>query len=266
MLTIHDFGKNKFAAHSCPVCGGRTQALDVVDFNKSCEEARGKFLPLSGVPIYYFMCDACGFSFSPEIYQWSFEDFERYIYNDEYKAVDPDYSAVRPTANAKGLQSMFGVNGAGIRHLDYGGGDGFLSRALVASGWDSTSYDPFVDHSTHIETLGKFKLITVFEVFEHVPDVHALVSNLSLLIEEDGLIIFTTLLSDGQLAPAQRITWGYASPRNGHISLFSQKSLGVLAASQGFQFQSFSEGIHVFWKVPPKWAAHIFQPPQTSSI
>ena len=32
----------------------------MVDFHKSCEDRRGLDLPLSGVPIYYRRCAACG--------------------------------------------------------------------------------------------------------------------------------------------------------------------------------------------------------------
>ena len=35
-------------ADACPVCRGRTNVLGSVDFNKSCEEARGKHLPPAG--------------------------------------------------------------------------------------------------------------------------------------------------------------------------------------------------------------------------
>lgn len=38
----------------CPICNTACTPLDVVDFNKSCEEARGKFLQLSGIAVYYY--------------------------------------------------------------------------------------------------------------------------------------------------------------------------------------------------------------------
>ena len=40
----------------CPICATTAKLFDVVDFNKSCEEARGKFLELSGQPVYYAHC------------------------------------------------------------------------------------------------------------------------------------------------------------------------------------------------------------------
>jgi SAM-dependent methyltransferase len=243
----------------CPICEGTSSPLDVVDFNKSCEEARGKYLPLTGVPIYYFLCEQCGFCFAPEFSQWQLEDFEKKIYNSEYLQVDPDYLDVRPRANANSLISAFRDRGSEIRHLDYGGGKGLLSDLLRKSGWQTTSYDPFVDREIYLENLGKFDLITAYEVFEHVPDVKQLISNLSSLLVQDGVVLFSTLLSDGNLGPRQRISWWYASPRNGHISLFSRKSLAILGAKERFHLGSSSSGFHAFWRNVPPWAKHIIR-------
>jgi SAM-dependent methyltransferase len=241
----------------CPICEGRCTALDVVDFNKSCEEIRGKYLPLAGVPIYYYLCEACGFCFAPELLDWTIEDFERDIYNEEYERVDPDYIESRPRANAKNVLDMLDSPSLRIRHLDYGGGNGRLSELLFQTGWDSTSYDPFVNRETGLGDLGSFDLITAFEVFEHVPDVNRLASDLASLLRPDGVVIFTTLLSDGNISGGQRLTWWYASPRNGHISLFSKNSLIVLAGRHGFKFGSLSAGWHAFWRTVPPWAERI---------
>jgi SAM-dependent methyltransferase len=244
---------------ACPVCAAATSLLDVVDLNKSCEEARGKFLPVAGVPIYYTLCDQCGFCFAPEMYRWSIEDFSNRIYNDDYRQVDPDYLDARPHANAQMLAGMFAKQFLDIRHLDYGGGNGVLSSELFAAGWNSTSYDPFVDGPLS-GGLGKFNLVTSFEVFEHVPDVKHLMATLSSLVEEDGMVLFSTLLSDGILARNQRVQWWYASPRNGHISLFSRRSLALLGEKEGFDLVSFSPNLHAFWRNIPSWAADVFKP------
>lgn len=243
----------------CSVCGGACSLLDVVDFNKSCEEARGKFLGLAGIPVYYAICSKCGFCFSPELYEWTLDEFERRIYNDEYILVDPDYIETRPRANAAALLSMFSNLPSSVRHLDYGGGNGLLVKLLHESNWESISYDPFADRNICVAQLGKFELITAFEVFEHVPDVQELMSNLRSLLSSNGLILFSTLLSDGNIHSNQRISWWYASPRNGHISLFSRNSLAILAQNSGFNFGSFSQGLHVFLTNVPPWAAHIIQ-------
>lgn len=243
----------------CLVCGGTAVLLDVVDFNKSCEEQRGKFLPLSGVPIYYLLCRTCGFLFAPEFAEWTLDDFRSKIYNDGYINVDPDYADTRPRVNAENLLRMFRDRQAQIKHLDYGGGSGTLSKLLVENGWCSASYDPFVDDAAWGENIGKYNLITAFEVFEHVPDPRKLVTTIVQLLTSDGVVLFSTLTSDGHIAPNRRVTWWYASPRNGHISLFSKKSLAILAAKEHLRFGSFSPGFHVFWKTVPPWAEHVIR-------
>jgi hypothetical protein len=38
-------------------------------------------------------------------------------------------------------------------------------------------------------------------------------------------VLFSTLLSDGEIVRGRPLRWWYAAPRNGHISLFSAQSL-----------------------------------------
>lgn len=242
---------------ACPVCSAPTAALDVVDFNKSAIEAEGHFLPLSGEPIYYFLCDGCGFCFAPAICAWPVQKFKDWIYNDGYAEVDPDYLEVRPRANAALLEQAFGEQRDQIRHLDYGGGNGALSAELRRLGWNSESYDPFQDAGVDLASLGRFDLITSYEVFEHVPDPNALMDTLHDLLKPVGLILFSTLVSDGQVQAKQRLNWWYAAPRNGHISLYSSASLQHLAEQRGFFVASFSAAYHVMAKEIPAWAQHL---------
>ena len=244
------------AKMTCTVCGGACALLDVVDFNRSCVESSRVPGP-AGIPVCYALCGKCGFCFAPEFAAWRLEDFEERIYNDEYVFVDPDYLDTRPRANAANLVSMFGDRAHSIRHLDYGGGNGLLAKILADAHWQSVSYDPFVDRNVTIGQLGKFDLITAFEVFEHVPNVRNLMSNLCSLLSPNGLVLFSTLVSDGNIRPGERLGWWYASPRNGHISLFSRESLAILARNYGFRVGSFSDGFHAFFSHVPPWAEHL---------
>ncbi len=246
---------------TCPVCAGACSLLDVVDLNRSCDEDRGKALELSGIPVYYAMCHNCGFCYAPELARWTLRDFEEKIYNDGYAAIDPDYREVRPRANAAMLLATFGDRGRAIRHLDYGGGNGLLAGVLREAGWQSVSYDPFVDREARVQELGRFDLITAFEVFEHVPDAPQLMANLHALLAPGGVVIFSTLLSDGNLRLGQRITWPYAAPRNGHISLYSGASLAILGRKCGWNFGSFSGLLHTFFTEVPDWASHFMRAP-----
>lgn len=245
----------------CPVCDAACVPLGEVDFNKNCEEARGIRLPYTGRMVQYVTCTGCGYSFAPGFAGWSHADFQREIYNDQYVLVDPDYTGARARENARFLIESFGEAGKQVRHLDYGGGDGTMSRLLREAGWDSASYDPFVDLQVRPAELGTFRLITSFEVFEHVPDVQRLVADLAALLAPAGLLMFSTLLSDGELAPGRPPDWWYAAPRNGHISLFSARSLALLARRHGFSCASAQSLVHLFWRQEfPAWARHIVQP------
>ncbi len=243
----------------CPICHGEVSLFDVVDFNKNCEENRGKFLPLAGVPIYYSRCQNCSFTFAPEFSNWSEQDFFEKIYNDQYVDIDPDYLETRPTSNAQGLKDIFKDKQQFIRHLDYGGGNGRMSQILAADGWLSETYDPFPATDVKLKDLGKFNLITSLEVFEHVPDANALMQNLTQALSDDGLILFSTLISDNDLKLNQRMSWWYAAPRNGHISLYSRESLFRLGLKYGLKFASFSDGFHAYYKTIPSWASHIIR-------
>jgi hypothetical protein len=91
----------------CKCCNQSAVLFDVCDFNKNCEEQNGKFLELSGIPIYYYKCSACGFIFTDEFDGWDHEDFKLTIYNEGYIEVDPDCVSVRPKANAGMISRIF---------------------------------------------------------------------------------------------------------------------------------------------------------------
>ncbi len=243
----------------CQICNSPANYLDTVDFNKSCVEQDGVALPHLGVAIHYYLCDHCGFCFAPEFASWPFEDFEKYIYNEDYEKVDPDYKFARPNNNATFLEEKFSASKAKIKHLDYGGGSGLLSKTLQKKGWSSTTYDPFVDRELNVEELGQFDLVTAFEVFEHVPDSSRLVDTLKKLCKPNGLILFTTLYSDGNIARGKKLDWWYAAPRNGHISLFSQSSLRALMLQKELDCISFSSVLHAAFREVPEWATHLIR-------
>src|SRR5882672_8116957 len=170
-FTPHEIQLMSEPAAVCPTCDSECTLLDSVDLNKNCGELHGKSLPAAGVAVSYWVCGVCGFCFAPELCAWTPEQFRERIYNDGYAEIDPDYRDFRPRTHAKMLAEAFHGRTTGVRHLDYGGGNGLLSRLLGEVGWDSVSYDPFAEPGRKLADLGQFDLVTAFEVFEHVPDV-----------------------------------------------------------------------------------------------
>src|SRR4051812_10056662 len=97
----------------CPICTRPAAGLDVIDFNRSCEEHRGLVLPLSGEPIYYHLCEACRFCWAPSMCAWPDERLAELVNNAEYARIDPDYAEIRPRANADTIVRLFPQYGPG---------------------------------------------------------------------------------------------------------------------------------------------------------
>lgn len=242
--------------HVCPVCAAEAPLFDVVDFNRSCEELRGKVLPLAGEPVYYCLCRGCGYLFAPMFQDWTREQFLERIYNDDYVAVDPDYLAKRPQNSRELLNHLFGAHKESFVHLDFGGGDGHLSRLLCEDGWDSASWDPFFDPGSSLDGR-RFDLITAFEVFEHAPDPQQMMRQLVSAAHQGTFVLFSTLVHDNAVRVSERITWWYIGPRNGHVGAFSRYSLGLLGDQHGLKYHSFTENLHCYCRDLPDWARHL---------
>ena len=241
----------------CKVCDGEARPFGVCDFNRSCEEARGKFLPATGIEVGYRRCARCGLIFTDAFDDWSFADFEAHIYNDGYAEADPDYAQVRPDANAGPIAKTFEAAAPGLTVLDYGGGNGRFAERLRAAGFPLTrTYDPFnPDHRARPE--GRFDLVTSFETLEHMPNAKAGAADIASFVGEPGLILFSTLIQPDNIAQLG-MSWGYIGPRNGHVTLHSRPSLEALWGALGFKVASFDDNLHVAYGTVPSFAQHLF--------
>ncbi len=114
----------------CKICAEPSHLYGVVDLNRPCEIPGGVRPPLSGVPIYYRRCAACGFLFTDAFDDWSQDQFKTHIYNDGYHLFDPDYQTSRPSNNAAVVANFWAAHKAGMRVLDFGGGNDVFCSAL----------------------------------------------------------------------------------------------------------------------------------------
>lgn len=242
----------------CKVCGAPAPLFGVTDFNRSCEEVRGRFLPLSGAPVYYRRCDNCGLLFTDAFDDWDQAGFEAHIYNDGYLDVDPDYVEARPVNFAQMLQQRFGASAADLRVLDYGGGNGRMAQELRALGFASVAvYDPFSPEFRQ-RPEGRFDLVTCFETLEHMPDPVAGAGDIAGFVAEDGFLMMGTLAQPADILK-QRMGWWYIGPRNGHVTLFTRVALALLFRKQGLTVASASDNLHVAFRgQPPTFARHLF--------
>ena len=241
----------------CKCCGGLALPCGVVDFHKNCEMLRRHVLDISGVPIYYHRCSACGFIFTTAFDHFTKDDFARFIYNEDYVQVDPDYLEARPRSNAGLLCRLF--SGARPRRiLDYGGGNGALSDLLRAEGFPEVdTYDPFVPRHSARPT-DRYDCVVCFEVVEHAHDPARVFADLNDFVTNPGLILFSTLVQPADI-DSQGLNWWYAGPRNGHVSLYSKASLQQLVQPFGFRLGSFNDGMHVLFREVPDFARHFIR-------
>jgi SAM-dependent methyltransferase len=234
---------------TCKVCNSEAPLYGVTDFNKSCEERRGHYLPLTGVAIYYHRCNDCGLVFTKAFDHWSKADYLQHIYNDDYELVDPDYIDTRPAGNAVFILDFI-KKGQQLKCLDYGGGNGKLAGLLREGGVDSHSWDP-MDETGDVPPSGSFDFISAFEVLEHTPEPLATVQQALGLLNERGVLLFSTLTVDH--VPARGMDNWYIAPRNGHITLYTRRSLQTLFDSMGYRLHHFNDNLHMALNEVPAW-------------
>jgi hypothetical protein len=235
----------------CKICGAASALHGVVDFNRSCEIARGMRLPLLGVPVWYYRCGDCRFLFTAQFDDFTDDEWRRHVYNDGYASVDPDSGGTRASANAvlvKSVSHSLGIIGDGrpaimierSRTLDYGSGGGELSSLVAEPALEAAAWDPFQPGE---RPTGLFDLVTSFEVFEHTTRPIETAKDALGFVRPGGALLFSTLTCD-ELAD-QSMDWWYIAPRNGHVSIHSTRSLALLFGGLGWGITSLSPGVHL---------------------
>lgn len=226
----------------CKICGHDSRVFDAVDRAKTCREDVYP-LGVSGNSVIYHRCDDCGFIFTRDFDHFTQQDWAQAVYNDDYIVVDPDYKSVRPFLSCGMIESQF--SRSDTVGLDYGAGSGLMAATLRERGWVYDAYDPFGATSITPERRGSYNVCSAFEVFEHMVDpVGELSSILSLCSPGRLALIIGTNASDGVVSEATRLSWWYAAPRNGHVSLFSKESLRRMAGRFGLDYATFGISTH----------------------
>ncbi|HLQ88747.1 MAG TPA: class I SAM-dependent methyltransferase [Xanthobacteraceae bacterium] len=233
----------------CKVCGAASPLDGVIDFNKCASEQQAVLRPLWGVPVYYHRCPDCRLLFTVAFDRWTTAEFQRHIYNDGYAEVDPDYSEARPVSNA-GVVANFVARGENLNILDYGGGNGRLARELVARGFTASSWDT-MEPSDVRPAVGSFDVVTCFEVMEHTPTPVETFADAISYLKPGGVMLFSTLTIDA-LSPRSMEHW-YILPRNGHVTIYTKRSLALLAAKFGHRIHHFDDVLHLGLTEVPNW-------------
>lgn len=138
--------------------------------------------------------------------------------------------------------------------LDYGAGRGLFAALLRESGYGgAVGYDPFFGDDAPPD--GRFDVVSCFEVMEHMVDPGQGAADLARYLAPEGLLVFSTLVQPADIE-AQGISWWYAAPRNGHVSLHTRESLRLLLGRQGLTVYSHSDALHFAYAQIPAFARH----------
>jgi SAM-dependent methyltransferase len=221
----------------CKICGAPAMFFDVVDFQKGV--GNYEFGP-AHVPVSWYRCCRCDFLFTPFADDWSKADFARFIYNDDYIKVDPDYLSARPRAVASYMATLLtGFETARI--LDYGAGRGGFAASMAELGFRHVeSYDPF---SMPERPVGSFDIVICNEVIQHSPFPGQSLEEMRSMLRDDGCIVLGECLQPPDIGQI-RCNWWYVAPRNGHISTFSDRTFAVIGDKLGMKFHRGGRAVH----------------------
>jgi hypothetical protein len=211
----------------CKLCRSRADLFDIVDFQKHCSFSGQYSFGLSNISVRYHRCRQCGFLFTTFFDDWSTADFARYIYNQDYVQIDPEYKGDRAERFAHILAELLG-GGENLRILDYGSGAGHFVAAMRAAGFAYTEgFDPF---SSPLRPQGRFDVVTCFEALEHTAWPDQTVADIYACLQPTGCLIFSQTVQPPDITDI-RGAWWYLAPRNGHISMFTVEALHRLLPS-----------------------------------
>jgi len=228
----------------CRICGSETAA------------AGSKIGHRAGIRFELFRCADCGYAFIDPPWDGMSAAYDESYYRGE--GVDPtvDYvselEAPRETIRQyewKGFAKMIGslapLNRT-TRWLDYGCGNGGLVRYLHQQGMiHAVGFDtgwiveparahgiPILDSEELDRHRGRFDVVTMLEVLEHVVDPLAILEHARRMLKPNGILYLTT----GNAQPYQNrlSAWRYVLPEI-HVSYFEPRTVAAALSRTGFR-------------------------------
>ena len=191
--------------------------------------------------VNYFQCSNCGFVQTEEPY-WLDEAYSEAI------AVSDVGLVYRNNMMANiASKLLFNYFDHEAKFLDYGGGYGLFVRLMRDRGFNFYWFDRFCKNvfargfEFQDNQRNNLELITAFELFEHLDNP---VQELEEILNLCPNILFSTeLLPEDNPTPDK---WWYYTPHEGqHISLFTRKSLEILASNYNLKLYSDGKSLHL---------------------
>ncbi len=140
--------------------------------------------------------------------------------------------------------------------LDFGGGNGLFVRMMRDAGFHFRWHDPMATNEFAIghvgELSGRYSLITLIEVLEHLSDPADVLDDLA--GHADLIVASTVLLPQPPPTPGR---WWYYAPETGqHITFFTTEAMNILATRLGMRYWG-DATMHLFSRHPVPVAARM---------
>jgi hypothetical protein len=188
----------------------------------------------------YFFCDSCCFIQTENPY-WLKESYLNPIASIDTGIVKRNTLFTRRSSVI--LYFLFDKKKS---FLDYGGGNGLFVRMMRDIGFNFYWHDKYTENTMAKgfnlkDRVDEIELVTSFECFEHFVNP---IEEISKLIQKSNNILFSTKLFNGY-PPDPENWWYYNFEAGQHISLYSIKSLQIIANKFNLNLASDNRGFHL---------------------
>jgi hypothetical protein len=191
----------------------------------------------------YYKCKKCDF-IQTEVPYWLGEAYSDAITNQDIGLVSRNINYSKIT---KVLLKALSFDDKS-NFLDYGGGYGMFVRQMRDLGYNFLRYDLYCENIFAKNFDGnlnmKYKLITAFEVFEHLENPFETIQQIMNITD---ILFFSTEVQPENSKEIEN--WWYIMEETGqHISLYSKQSLKQLAEINQCYYYTNKKDLHLFSK------------------
>ena len=225
---------------ACKICGSAVREL----FKRTI---------MNKYDVQYFQCTTCDF-IQTETPFWLDEAYKNSLNIEDTGIIKRNLLMAKRTSVI--ISFLFDRKS---QYLDYGGGTGLFVRLMRDYGYDFYWNDPYTENifsrgfEGDISSTQQYRAVTTFECFEHFIDPR---TEINKMLSLAPAIIFSTEIFTGN-APLPE-NWPYYYFSHGqHISLYSLKSLRILADVYNLQLLTNNKSFHVL--TPRKHSGLFYQ-------
>jgi Methyltransferase domain len=202
-------------------------------------------------------CPNCGFVQTKQPY-WLHDAYSSAISDIDIGVVNRSVTFSRLTRNL--ILSCFDSNAA---FLDLGGGPGVFVRMMRDQGFNFYIYDKYCENmfargfEADMSGASRYELITAFEVFEHFVSP---LDDIQQMLRCSRNVLFSTLLLPAH-NPSPGEWWYYALEHGQHVSIYTYKSLAIIAQRLGLYLHSNGTSLHLLTEkqISPRRFQFIFR-------